>query len=104
MKLNKYYSIDECRNEDFLYESLEKLKSDGKIDYSSPERWVIKIVDLDLTTLEEKELIKLLESNDVYSTDMGDEYDDDVDDFDDFADDIDDKPSRKSKYDDDYDF
>ena len=56
------------------------------------------------TTLEEKELIKLLESNDVYSTDMGDEYDDDVDDFDDFADDIDDKPSRKSKYDDDYDF
>jgi hypothetical protein len=32
MKLHKYYSIDECNNEEALFEKLESLQNDGKID------------------------------------------------------------------------
>ena len=48
MKLHKYYSIDECNNEEALFEKLESLKNDGKIlitlgtsgeEYSEEKNW-----------------------------------------------------------------
>ena len=66
MKLKKFYSIDECSNEDLLFEKLDQLQDDGKIECDYEDTWSIKITDLELTISEEKDLINLFEKLDVY--------------------------------------
>jgi hypothetical protein len=102
MKLHKYYSIDECKDEDQLIERLDYLQNESKIEYEILDRWTIKIKDLDLTTSEEKKLIEFFESLDLYDTTVDDDDDDSYDEYDEFEDDY--KPRRGSKsYDDDFD-
>lgn len=104
MKLHKYYSIDECNNEELLIEKLETLKEEGKIEFELIDKWTLKIKDLDLTTSEEKKLIEFLDSMDLYDTTVDDDDDDDssYEEYDEFEDDY--KPRRGSKsYDDDFD-
>lgn len=100
MKLHKYYSIDECNNEEALFEKLESLQNDGKIEYQKNDNWSIKVTDLELSTKGEEDLAKFFESIDLYPTD-GDE-DEDYDFFDD-DDEFDEgyKP-RKGGYDDNF--
>lgn len=104
MKLHKYYSIDECNNEEALFEKLETLQNDGKIEFELLDQWTLKIKDLDLTSNEEKKLIEFLDSMDLYDTTVDDDDDDDssYEEYDEFEDDY--KPRRGSKsYDDDFD-
>jgi ABC-type uncharacterized transport system involved in gliding motility auxiliary subunit len=104
MKLHKYYSIDECNDEQALIEKLEALKEDGKIEFELLDQWTLKIKDLDLTSNEEKKLIEFLDSMDLYDTTVDDDDDDDssYEEYDEFEDDY--KPRRGSKsYDDDFD-
>lgn len=104
MKLHKYYSIDECNNEESLFERLETLQNEGKIEFEKVDRLTIKVVDIDLTTNEEKKLIEFFESLDLYHEliDEDDEEDDYYSEYDEFEDDYKPKKSRKS-YDDDLD-
>jgi hypothetical protein len=104
MKLNKYYSIDECNNEETLFERLESLQEDGKIEFEKLDNWTIKIKDLDLTSSEERKLIEFFEEIGLYDTTIDDDDDDDEDyeEYDDFE--VDYKPKRGRKsYDDDFD-
>ena len=63
--LAKYYSLDECYEQDRIYERLDELCSDAKLDYEIVEEDLIKIKDKGLSIREKKELIKLFEENDV---------------------------------------
>lgn len=69
MKLYKYYSIEECHDQDELFNILNELQDDEKIDYelirSSISGDVIKITDLDLTAQETKKLISDLNKLDI---------------------------------------
>jgi hypothetical protein len=103
MKLNKYYSIDECNDEETLFQRLDALQDEGKIEYQKNDNWSIKVTDLDLSTKEEEDLVKFFESLDLYPTDGDDEDDYDAfgDEYDDFEDDY--KPRRGGKsYDDNF--
>jgi hypothetical protein len=80
MKLTKYYSFDECRDDEKILEKLDALTEDRKIEYEFVESDIIKIKDLSLTDKENKELIKFLKENDVLEDHDYDEYDDDMDD------------------------
>jgi len=103
MKLNKLYTIDECQNEETLYQRLDTLVDEGKIEYELVDKWTLKIKDLDLSSNEEKKLTELFESLDLYSIEGDDEEDEDLyfgdsdesDDYDGY------KPSRKG-YDDEF--
>jgi hypothetical protein len=84
MKLFKYYSLDECSEQDKILEKLDKLSDDRKIDYEFVEADLIKVKDLSLTLKEVKELSQFLHDNDVIE-DLDFEEDDDFDeDFDDY--------------------
>jgi len=103
MKLHKYYSIDECNNEELLVERLESLQEDDKIEFELIDKWTLKIKDIDLTTNEEKKLVELFEELGLYETTVEDEDEDEsYEEYDDFEDDYKPKKSRKS-YDDDFD-
>lgn len=104
MKLHKYYSIDECNNEETLFQKLETLQGEGKIEFERVDRLTIKISDLDLTTSEEKKLVEFFESLDLYHeiVDEDEEDDDYYTEYDEFEDDYKPKRNRKS-YDDDLD-
>jgi hypothetical protein len=104
MKLHKYYSIDECNNEETLFQKLETLQSEGKIEFERVDRLTIKISDLDLTTSEEKKLVEFFESLDLYHeiVDEDDEDDEYYTEYDEFDDDYKPKKNRKS-YDDELD-
>lgn len=106
MKLNKYYSIDECNDEEALLEKLDELQDEAKIDYERLDKWTLKIEDLDLTTSEEKKLVEYFESLGLYETQVDEDEDDDFedpiyDDFDDYDDDSY-KTRKKSSRDDDW--
>jgi hypothetical protein len=99
MKLHKYYSIDECNNEELLVERLESLQEDDKIEFELIDKWTLKIKDIDLTTNEEKKLVELFEELGLYDTTVDD---DSYEEYDEFEDDY--KPRKGSKsYDDDFD-
>lgn len=89
MKSTKYYSFDECRDEEKILNKLDTLTEDRKIEYEFVESDIIKIKDLSLTDKENKELTKFLKENDVLEDHDYDEYDDDMDD-DGFYDNMDD--------------
>jgi len=82
--LAKYYSLDECFEQDTIYDKLDELSDNSKIDYEIVEDDVIRIKDLSLTVKEKKELVKLFEENDVIEYNEWEEDEEDEDeDFDD---------------------
>jgi len=93
--LAKYYSLDECNRVNDVFNHLDSLKEDGKVDFESLEDDVFKIRDTGLSPKELKELISYFEKNDVieymdYEDPYSDEDDEDdwEDDEDDFEDDF----------------
>ena len=95
MKLCKYYSLDECKNRDEVFEELDRLQDDEKLDYTYiDEDEVIKINESILSAKETKSLVGFLKDNDVLDYPDYEEYSeeeeyDDEDDFDDEDDDED---------------
>jgi hypothetical protein len=82
--LAKYYSLDECFEQDTIYDKLDELSAASKIDYEIVEDDVIRFKDLSLTLKEKKELVKLFEENDVIEyNEWEEEEEDDEEDFDD---------------------
>ena len=82
MKATKFYSLDECKDQDKVIAKLDSLFDDRKIDYDFVEADLIKIKDISLTAKEIKELNQFLHNNDVvedkdYEDDTDDEDDDD---------------------------
>lgn len=89
--LAKYYSLDECYDQNKVYDRLDELFNDAKIDYEIIEEDLIKIKDKGLTAKEKRELLKLFEENDVIEyEDLDDDYGDDDDDEENDDDDDDD--------------
>lgn len=101
MKLHKYYSIDECNNEDLLFEELESLQEDGKIEFELIDKTTLKIKDLELTTVQERNLIKKLDEFGLYSEDIEDDEDDEESLFEDEDYEDDYKPKKRSRNNDD---
>ena len=91
--LSKFYSLDECYDQDKVFDKLDELLEDSKIDYEVYDDDIIKIKDTGLLFKEKKALLKFFEENDVIEYNDFDE-DDDEDDDEDFEDEDD--------YDDDY--
>jgi len=66
MKLCKYYSLDECHDKDTIFEKLENLLSDSKLEYEYfKDDEVIKIKNTGLSLKEKKDLIYYFKDNDV---------------------------------------
>lgn len=63
--LSKVYSHDECTDEKLLFKRLNKLKKEGKIEYSK-DTWTFKIKDIDLSEEEEESLLDLFDKIEVY--------------------------------------
>ncbi len=103
MKLHTHYSIDECNDVDLLFERLTELQDENKIEFKKEDRFLIKVTDIDLSENEEIDLIKLLESLDLYPF-----LEFESDDYDIFEDEESDDYSGKGKsrksQDDDYDY
>lgn len=83
MRSIKYYSLDECQNDDKVMNKLNSLMDDRKIEYEFIESDLIKIKDLSLTAKEIKELNQFLHDNDVLEDHDYDDYSDEDDDDDD---------------------
>lgn len=92
MKLCKHYSLDECVDKDLVFDKLDSLQSDTRIEYTIYDE-VIKIKDIGLTVKERKELITFFSENDVidypdyenlYDYDNEDEEDDEEDEEDEY--------------------
>lgn len=81
MKLCKYYSLDECTSTESVFEILNDLQEDLKIDYELVESDILKIKDTGLSTSEIKSLLNKLNKYDVIDyPDYDDEEEDDEDD------------------------
>lgn len=88
--IGKYYSLDECTNQDEVFSHLESLQDEGKIVFEVIDADVIKFKDLGgLTAKEVKEFSKYLYENDVieypdYTKDgyYDDEFEEDYEDED----------------------
>ena len=75
MKLCKYYSLDECKNRNKVFEELDKLQDDGKVEYTYiDDDEVIKIVNTGLEKKELKELLNFLRDADVIEYPDYEEY------------------------------
>lgn len=77
--LSKVYSYDECTDEKLLFKRLNKLKKDGKIEYSK-DAWTFKIKDIDLLEEDEKSLLELFDKIEVYPDEdtLDDDWSDDL--------------------------
>jgi len=83
-KLGKYYNLDECLDKDLVFEKLDYLQGEAKIEFEEVEDNIIKIVDTGLFVKEKKELLNFFKDNDVLEDlDYDDEDDFDEDDEDD---------------------
>ena len=80
--LAKYYSLDECFEQDKIYDRLDILSDDRKLDYEIIDDDIIRIKDKGLSLKEKKELIKLFEENDVIEHEDIDDEELDEDEFD----------------------
>jgi len=85
-KLFNFYSFDECSDEDQLFEKLDSLKDESKIEYTEQDNYIVKIKDLELSDDEISELIKFLDNLNVFPY-LGIEEDEE-DEFSDFDDDF----------------
>ena len=65
MKLHRYYSFDECLDEEKVTEYLDELYEEGKIEWEIIDRWTFKIDDQDLSEYDERLLIDFFEQNNV---------------------------------------
>lgn len=81
MELNKYYSLDECSKSDEVFQFLNDLQDDLKIEYEIIDNDNIKIVDNGLTLSEIKKIISFFDEMDVIENNDYDDYDDDYDDY-----------------------
>ena len=102
-KLFTRYSFDECSNETKLFEKLDSLLEEGKIEYNSEDQYLFKIKDIDLTDDEIEDLCEMFDKMEVYP--YIDSIDDDISDDDDNDDSSDDYTGRRYRgddYDDDY--
>ena len=102
-KLFTRYSFDECSNETKLFEKLDSLLEEGKIEYNSEDQYLFKIKDIDLTDDEIEDLCEMFDKMEVYP--YIDSIDDDISDDDDNDDNSDDYTGRHYRgddYDDDY--
>ena len=93
--LAKYYSLDECKKIDEVFNKLRELQEDGKIMFENVEEDIFKIRDCGLSPKELKDLILFFEKNDIieyldYDDPYNDEDEDIEDEFDDYDDDYDD--------------
>jgi hypothetical protein len=94
-KLFTRYSFDECTNEEKLFEKLDALLQDGKIEYNAEDQYTFKIKDIELTDSEIQEICDLFDELEVFPYMESDDDIDDFDDFDDFEDEEDDYTTRK---------
>ncbi len=85
MGLSKYYSLDECTDQDKIYEILNSLMEDAKISYEEIDTDLIKISDRGMTTTEVKNVLAKFAKYDVLE--YTDRIDDDEDDEDEYEDD-----------------
>ena len=98
------YSYDECTNEEKLFEKLDELLNEGKVEYNTENQYTFKIKDLELSDDEIQELCDLFEEVEVFPYMEEDITDDDYDDYNDYDDDGDDYNGKRYKSkDDDYD-
>jgi hypothetical protein len=65
MNIFKYYSLDEVKNKEKVLNKLDTLEEEGKIEFFL-DGDIIEIDDIDLDIVETKNLIKLLDDNDVF--------------------------------------
>ncbi len=80
MKLCKYYSLDECYERDLVFEELDSLQDDAKIEYTYiKDDDVIKIKNTGLSAKEAKDLVSFFKDNDVIDYSDYEEYEDDED-------------------------
>ena len=107
-KLFNFYSFDECSDEEQLFEKLESLKDESKIDFTEQDNYIIKIKDIELSDDDISDLMKFFDDMNVYPY-LGDEDEDDDEDYDfDESDDVEDdyngsyKSKRGNSSDDDY--
>jgi hypothetical protein len=84
MDLFDYYNIDECKDRKKIFDKLDQLKKDGKIEYEMEDRDVFTIEDLDLEESDIEDLNKLFDEEDVFPhlDHDTDEEDDNYDDYD----------------------
>ena len=81
-KLFNYYSIDECSNEDSLYIELDRFVDSGALSYQLVDRWILKLIDIDLTDSEILLIVKVLDNLDVFPyIDYESDEDDTEDDY-----------------------
>ena len=66
MKLFNYYSIDECKDRKKLFEKLDRLRDDGKIEYEMDGRDSFKIDDLDLEESDIEYLNEFFDNQDIF--------------------------------------
>lgn len=76
MKLFRYYSFDECFDEQAVTEHLDQLYEEGKIDWEIIDRWTFRIDDNDLSEFDERMLIDFFEEMNIIPS-SGFEDDDD---------------------------
>lgn len=99
MKIKKYYSLDECTQQEELFTILNEYQDKEKIDYEVIEDAmygdVVKIDDLNLTATDHKKLIEKFDILDVidfpdYGYDPNEEEDEEEWEDDDFNDEYED--------------
>lgn len=81
---NKFYSLDECNDEDAVLAKLDELVEEGKIEYYFVESDLIKIKDLALSAKDIKELKQFLHNNDVIEDKDYEEDEEDMDEEEDY--------------------
>ena len=75
MKFCKYYSLDECCVRDLVFEKLNLLQDDTKIEYSYIRGDdVIKIKNTGLSVKEKKDLLSFFKDNDIIDYPDYEEY------------------------------
>ena len=85
--LSKFYSLDECQDQEKVFSHLDKLVNDGKLFYEEVETDIIKLRDEGMSVKEKKDLIKFLEANDVIDyNEMDEEDEEDEEDLSDYSD------------------
>lgn len=91
MKLCKYYSLDECHEKNLIFEKLNELENDVKVEFSFFKAdEVIKLKNTGLNLKEKKDLLLFFKENDVIEYPDYEEYYDDED-YDDEDEDDDDE-------------
>lgn len=86
--LHTWYSMDECLDKKKLFEKLDKLRDEGKIEYEKESLDIFKIEDIDLDELEVEDLVETFDKYDVFpyldKDDDDDDYNMNNDDYNDY--------------------